>query len=457
MPSSLYETLKQEYIGKTKKSAAHYEAARRVIPGGESRILVTYAPYAITVTHGAGGKVFDLDGNAYVDYINNYMSLIHGHAFRPISDALKAQLDKGTVYAAPTLPQYDLAKYLTDHIPALEQIKFCNSGTEAVMYAIRAARACNRKKYVIRIDGGYNGTSDFSTVNMAIDMRRASGDLPARVLEPGVPEELAQLVIPVAFNDSAQMETVLKRHAGEVSAIVMEPMLGSAGFILPKPGYLRAVRNLADQYGALLIFDEVVSYRLSEGGLAALEGVEPDLMTLGKIIGGGLPIGAYGGRADIMKCFLPAHSAMLSASGTFSGNPMSMTAGAVALHHYPQPEIDRLNRLGDRLRGGLRQAAEKAGIPVVFTGGGSFIGYHFTRKKQVENATDSMRTLARHMSIYDCVHMAALVKGYYLMKKGRFILSTPMDEALVDKTTADFAEIFALIKPLCDALPDEED
>ncbi|MDR0717417.1 MAG: aminotransferase class III-fold pyridoxal phosphate-dependent enzyme, partial [Azoarcus sp.] len=220
----------------------------------------------------------------------------------------------------------------------------------------------------------------------------------------------------------------------------------------PKPGYLRAVRNLADKYGALLIFDEVVSYRLGEGGLAALEGVEPDLMTLGKIIGGGLPVGAYGGREDVMKCFLPAHGVTLSASGTFSGNPLTMTAGAVALRHYRRPEIDRLNRLGDRLRQGLREAAKRAGTPVVFTGGGSFTGYHFTRKAQVENATDSMRTLAEHMPIYDCVHMAALVKGYYLMKKGRFILSTPMNEALVDKTIQDFAEIFTLVKPLCGEL-----
>ncbi|MDR1646696.1 MAG: aspartate aminotransferase family protein [Zoogloeaceae bacterium] len=455
MSASLYEDLKREYAEKTPKSAAHYEAARRVIPGGESRILVTYAPYAITVTRGAGCKVFDLDGNEYVDYINNYMSLIHGHAFPPIAEALKTQLDKGTVYAAPTLPQYDLAKILTERIPAIERIKFCNSGTEAVMYAIRAARAHNRKKYVIRIDGGYNGTCDFAAINMAIDLRRAPGSLPARVLEPGVPEELAQLVIPVAFNDPAQMEAALKQHRGEVSAIVMEPMLGSAGFIPPKPGYLQAVRALADQYGALLIFDEIVSYRLGEGGLAALEGVEPDLMTLGKIVGGGLPIGAYGGREDIMKCFLPAHDAMLSASGTFSGNPMSMTAGATALRHYRKPETDRLNRLGDRLRQGLRQAAKKADVPVVFTGSGSFIGYHFTRKEQVENATDSMKTLAEQMPIYDCVHMAALVRGYYLMKKGRFILSTPMDEALVDQTVRDFAEIFALVKPLCAALPDE--
>jgi glutamate-1-semialdehyde 2,1-aminomutase len=455
MPFKLYEELKQEYVRKTPKSAAHYEAARQIIPGGESRILVTYAPYAITIARGAGCKVYDLDGNEYIDYINNYMSLIHGHAFKPITEALKTQLEKGTVYAAPTLPQYDLAKYLTDRIPALDQIKFCNSGTEAVMYAIRAARAYNRKRYIIRIDGGYNGTSDFATVNMTIDRRRSPGALPARVTEPGVADELSSLVIPVAFNDPLQMERVLKEHPNEVSAIVMEPMLGSAGFIPPKPGYLQAVRDLANQHDALLIFDEIVSYRLSEGGLGALEGVEPDLVTLGKIIGGGLPVGAYGGKEDIMKSFLPDHRVMLSASGTFSGNPLTMTAGAVALAHYPKSAIDRLNRLGDRLRQGLREAVEKSGTPVVFTGSGSFTGYHFTRKKQVENATDSMNPLAERMPLYECVHMAALVKGYYLMKKGRFVLATPMNEALVDQTVRDFAEIFALVKPLCDNLPEE--
>ncbi|MDR2366080.1 MAG: aspartate aminotransferase family protein [Zoogloeaceae bacterium] len=450
MPSSLYEELKQEYIRKTPRSAAHYEAARRIIPGGESRILVTYAPYAITVARGAGCEVYDLDGNAYVDYINNYMSLIHGHAFPPITEALKAQLEKGTVYAAPTLPQYDLAKHLTDRIPALDKVKFCNSGTEAVMYAVRAARAYNRKKYIIRIDGGYNGTSDFSTVNMAIDRKRRPGALPARVTEPGVADELSGLVIPVAFNDVDQMERAIKEHPDEISAIVMEPMLGSAGFIMPQPGYLRAVRDLADRYGALLIFDEIVSYRLSEGGLAALEGVEPDLTTLGKIIGGGLPVGAYGGREDIMKSFLPAHNVLLSASGTFSGNPLSMTAGATALAHYPKAAIDRLDRLGERLRQGLRAAVEKSGAPVVFTGSGSFTGYHFTRKKRVENATDSMKTLEDHMPLYECVHMAALVKGYYLMKKGRFVLSTAMEETLVETTIRDFDEIFSRVKPLCD-------
>jgi glutamate-1-semialdehyde 2,1-aminomutase len=320
------------------------------------------------------------------------------------------------------------------------------------MYAVRAARAYNRKKYIIRIDGGYNGTSDFSTVNMAVDIKRPEGALPRRMLEPGVPEELANLVIPVCFNDLSQMEEALKLHSGEVSAVVMEPMLGSAGFIPPNPGYLKGVRDLADKHGALLVFDEIVSYRLGEGGLAAIEGVEPDLVTLGKIIGGGLPVGAYGGREDIMKSFLPANEVMLSASGTFSGNPLTMTAGAVALQHYQKPQIEKLNALGDKLRGRLAEECTNAGVPVIFTGRGSFMGYHFTRKEKIENATQSMGGLAAYMPVYECVHMAALVKGYYLMKKGRFILSTPMDDALVDTTVKDFTEIFKMVKPLCEKL-----
>jgi glutamate-1-semialdehyde 2,1-aminomutase len=452
MPGTLYEELKQEYIKRTPKSAAYYESARQIIPGGESRILVTYTPYAFTVTRGAGYKVYDLDGNEYVDYINNYMSLIHGHAFKPITDAVKEQLDKGTVYAAPTLPQYNLAKLITDRVPVIDKIKFCNSGTEAALYAVRAARAYNKKKYIIRLDGGYNGTGDFSTVNMTIDYDRAPSALPKRVTEPGVPDELSNLVIPVTFNDLSQMEAALKLHPNEVSAIIMEPMLGSAGFIPPKSGYLQGVRDLADKYGALLIFDEIVSYRLHEGGLETREGVKPDLVTLGKIIGGGLPVGAYGGREDIMKSFLPANDVMLSASGTFSGNPLTMTAGAVALQHYQQQDIEKLNALGDRLRTGLAEGIKRAGVPVVLTGTGSFAGYHFTREDPVENATQSMKTLRDHMPLYDCVHMAALVKGYYLMKKGRLILSTPMDEALVDRTVKDFTEIFTMVKPLCEEL-----
>jgi glutamate-1-semialdehyde 2,1-aminomutase len=452
MPATLYEELKQEYLRRTPASGRNYESARKIIPGGESRILVTYAPYAITVERGAGYSVYDLDGNEYVDYINNYMSLIHGHAFKPINDALKAQLDKGTVYAAPTIPQYDLAKMLGNRIKAIDQIKFCNSGTEAAMYAIRAARAYNQKKYIIRIDGGYNGTSDFSTVNMAVDIKRPKGGLPRRMLEPGVPEELANLVIPVCFNDLSQMEEALKQHPGEVSAIVMEPMLGSAGFIPPNPGYLKGVRDLADRHGALLIFDEIVSFRLNEGGLETLEGVEPDLVTLGKIIGGGLPVGAYGGREDIMKSFLPSNEVMLSASGTFSGNPLTMTAGAVALQYYQKPQIEKLNALGDKLRNRLAEECTRASVPVVFTGSGSFMGYHFTREAKIENATQSMGGLAAYMPIYECVHMAALVKGYYLMKKGRLILSTPMDDALVERTVKDFTGIFTRVKPLCDRL-----
>jgi glutamate-1-semialdehyde 2,1-aminomutase len=449
MGNKLFEELTAEYIRKTPKSAAFYEAAREIIPGGESRILVTYFPYAIAVDRGSGCRVYDLDGNEYIDYINNYMSLIHGHTFRPVMDAIRNQLEKGTVYAAPAQPQYDLAKIITRRMPVIDKIKFCNSGTEATMYAIRAARAYNKKKYIIRIDGGYNGTNDFSTVNMTIDYNRSAHDLPARITEPGVADELSGLVIPVTFNDLSQMEEALKQHPGEVSAIIMEPMLGSAGFIPPNPGYLKGVRSLADRHEAILIFDEIVSVRLHEGGLQAIEGVEPDMVTLGKIIGGGLPVGAYGGREDIMKSFLPAHSTMLSASGTFSGNPTTMAAGAAALQHYQKPEIDRLNALGDKLRTKLAAELAAADIPVSLTGIGSFTGYHFTREKKVENATQSMKTLKECMPLYECVHMAALTRGYYLMKKGRLILSTPMDEALVDRTVKDFMDIFKLVAPLC--------
>jgi glutamate-1-semialdehyde 2,1-aminomutase len=407
----------------TARSAELAERLRRVLPGGDTRTVTFYMPYPVALSHGMGATVYDVDGNAYVDLLNNYTSLIHGHAAPQIVRALVEQAPRGTAFPAPHALQAELAERLTTRVSSVDQIRFTNSGTESVLLALRAARAITGRSAIVKADGGYHGS--WEQVPMTFDP-----DAPP----PGTPPEVIRLIHTVDYNDIGQLEAVMAAHGDEVAALIFEPVLGE-GVIAGDPAFFAAARRLADRHGALLICDEVVSFRLREGGYQSELGVTPDLTTFGKIIGGGLPVGAVGGTAEIMGQFDPRRASHLMHAGTFNGNPMTMAAGCVSLDLLPAEEIDRINGLGERLANGLRETLGADGTATEITQCGSLIHLHLEPKSTpVRNFRDGdvhSDSLAR-------LHRALLEEGIFAAPRGTLNISTALDEAAIDRVVDAF-------------------
>ena len=436
-----------EYQKRTKSSLSLFQKAAGFLPGGNTRSVAYYPPYPFYATEGEGYFLYDCDGNEYIDCVNNMTSLIHGHAHPQVVAAICEQAAKGTAHTAPIELQSRYAETICRRIPSMEALRFCNSGTEATMFAIRAARAFTKKNIIIKMDGGYHGSHDYVEVNMVPDLTAV--DLPTASLEPGVPPAILNDVRIAPFNDLDAMQRILAAEKGKVAAIVVEPVLSQGGGIKPEKGYLAGLRELADAHEALLVFDEVITFRFSVGGMQLVENVRPDLTALGKIIGGGLPVGAFGGRADIMQLFDPARPDAVRHSGTFSGNALTMAAGAATLDILGQDEIDRINRLGDRLRESLKKAMGQAGIKGQARGAGSTAFSLFVEEPH-RNAKEAVQAVAPTRELARNLHLALLNQGVYTIARGMliFVISTPMDEFIVDLIAERFKLALEQTKPL---------
>ncbi len=439
------------FTQRTVRSKDFDTRAKERLPGGDTRAATYFAPYPAYMASGSGCYLHDVDGNEYLDLLNNYTSLIHGHAHPDISAAVKAQLEKGTVFGAAGEIQFQHAEHLCSRITSMDQVRYCNSGTEATLFAVRAARAFTGKDIFIKMDGGYHGSHDAVEVNIFPDPNPEGP--PTAHLGPGVPGSVLKDVLVVAFNDLDAVESMLKNNVGKVAAILTEPLMGAAGVIRPQTGYLKGLRTLADKYNVLLIFDEVMTFRLSTGGLQEIEGVQPDLTTLAKIIGGGLPIGAFGGRRDIMSRFDPAHKETIFHSGTFNGNNITLAAGMAAMTLFDQAAVTRLNQLGDRLRDRFTAALEETGIKGCVSGSGSLLQLHW-QDQQPADATQSMVGLTNAGELPGLVHLEMMNHGVYSAGRGMFALSTPMTPADIDKAVVAFRETLMILKPyIADKLP----
>jgi glutamate-1-semialdehyde 2,1-aminomutase len=432
------------YRGKTPGSKAHHKKAARYLPGGDTRAATYFAPYPVYMEKGRGCYLYDVDGNEYLDMLGNYTSLIHGHAFPAIVEAIQEQAARGTVFGSAGAIQYLHAEQLCRRIPGMDMVRYCNSGTEATLFAIRAARAFTHKDGIIKMDGGYHGGHDLAEVNIVPDIE--SDGPPRASARAGVPGSVLQEVRVVSFNDLAAVESLLETDADRVAAIIVEPVLGAGGVVPARKGYLAGLREMADRFGVLLIFDEVISLRLDTGGMQKLAGVRPDLTSLGKIIGGGLPVGAFGGRADIMARFDPAHPQAISHSGTFNAANIVMAAGLSALKALNQATIDRINALGERLREGLKDAFDKTGLRGQVTGIGSLNQVHWC-ETPLNNARESGRALKAAAELPGLLHLEMMNRGIYCAKRGMFVISTPMKDEEIDQTAAGFAEALAVLKP----------
>jgi glutamate-1-semialdehyde 2,1-aminomutase len=441
----IVQAITDQYLGRTPRSRAHCQVAKTVLPGGDTRRSVYFDPYPTYIEQGEGCTIHDADGNRYLDFNNNYTSLIHGHAHPAVVEAVQAQVAKGTVYGSPATCQVELARMLCERIPSVERVRFCNSGTEATMMAMRLARAYSGKDVIVKMDGGYHGTHDFAEVNITASAEPEARP-PLRKESRGTPDCILEAMMVVPFNDPDAVEETLSAYNHRIAAVIVEPMMNAGGLVAARPGYLAGLRKLADKYGVLLIFDEVVTFRMSLGGWQLLDGVMPDITTLGKIIGGGFPVGALGGRAEIMELFNPTRPDSIKHSGTFNGNSITMVAGIATLKHYGQSEIDRVNRLGERLRDGIATVFRAHGLKVNVTGRGSLAYIHWT-DGEIANASDSARAAREAGQLLMLMQLGLLNRGIWVPYRGEWAVSTPMTEREIDQAIATVSDVLQQLRP----------
>ncbi|MDR5674711.1 Glutamate-1-semialdehyde aminotransferase [Halalkaliarchaeum sp. AArc-CO] len=356
------------------RSRELYDRALSVMPGGVNSSVRATMPYPLFIERGDGGHVIDADGNRLIDYVMGYGPLLYGHDLPdPVQSAIQSHASAGPMYGAPTEIEIELAEFVARHVPSVESIRFVNSGTEATVSAVRLARGYTGRDKIVLMQGGYHGAQETTLVE------GSAGD--ARPSTPGVPEEFARHTLPIPFNDEEAAHEVFEEYGDDIAAVLTEPILGNTGIVMPEEGYHETLRELCDDHGSLLIFDEVITgFRV--GGLQCAQGefgVTPDVTTFGKIVGGGFPVGAIGGKAEIIESFTPAGEVFQS--GTFSGHPVTMAAGYESLTFAAENDVyDHVNRLGEKLRKGITEICEDQAPEYTVVGTGSMFKTVFTRE-----------------------------------------------------------------------------
>ena len=407
------------------------------LPGGVTRSIQAFDPHPTFMAAGAGCRITDVDGNEYLDLINNYGALIHGHAHPRVVDAIETQIALGSEFGGPTEIQVRLAESLAARVPSLERVRFTTSGTEAVLYAIRVARAFTDRRKILKFEGCYHGGYD--DVLVSVDQGLGEPDWPRGVSASAGIDGADTLVAP--FNDVDTADRIVKEHASELAAVIVEPVM-VRGMIPASQTFLRGLREITVANDVPLIVDEIVTFRLAIGGAQALYGILADITVLGKLIGGGLPIGAVGGRTDIMSHFDPAHFHPAHHSGTFAGSPVACAAGLVVLELLTAEAIDRLHGLGDRLRSGLQTALANLDISAQVTGSRMLVGLHLADRP----VTDYRSARAADREGMRLLHMALLNRGLFTRANGSYFLSTATGESEIDEAVAGVRDAAGEIK-----------
>jgi glutamate-1-semialdehyde 2,1-aminomutase len=378
------------------KSIAAFEEAKQHMPGGVNspvRAFRSVGMDPIFMESGKGSKITDIDGNTYIDYVLSWGPLILGHADERVVEGLKSVTEKGTSFGAPTVIENKMAALVKERIPSMEIVRMVNSGTEATMSALRLARGFTGRDKILKFVGSYHGHGDSLLIKAGSGV--ATLGLPD---SPGVPETIARNTITVPYNDLESVKYAFEQFGDDIAAVIAEPVCGNMGVVPPQPGFLEGIREITKQHGSLLIFDEVMTgFRVGYHSAQGHFDVEPDLTCLGKIIGGGLPVGAYGGRKDIMDRIAPAGD--IYQAGTLSGNPLAMTAGYETLAAMDKAAYEKINAHADRLAEGYKAAAEEFGIPLQVNRAGSMIGVFFTNEPVINFDTAKTANLD-HFSAY---------------------------------------------------------
>lgn len=420
-----------------------FTAAQRRLPGGVNspvRAFKAVGGSPLVIDHGAGPYLVDVDGNQYIDYMLSWGPLILGHAHPDVLEAIHAAAVKGTSFGAPNRYEIEMADVVADFFPSLEMVRFVNSGTEATMSALRLARAYTGRDRIAKFEGCYHGHVD------ALLVKGGSGLLTLGIPStPGVPKAVTKLTTTLAFNDETALRKLFAKEGDELAAVILEPVVGNSGVVLPKPAWLKLLRSLCTKHGTLLIFDEVMTgFRVARGGAQERYGIKPDLTTFGKVIGGGLPVGAYGGRKKIMQRVAP--SGDVYQAGTLSGNPLAMAAGLATLRVLQKDKkaFERLEANTTRLAQGLLRLASAAGIPAVVNHVGSMFTLFFTTHPVTSPATAMLADPKRYAAFFQ----AMLERGVYLppSQYEAAFLSTAHDAEIIEETLKAAEGAFAVLR-----------
>jgi glutamate-1-semialdehyde 2,1-aminomutase len=421
-----------DYVAKTGRSRALHEEAARVMPGGNSRTTTFFDPYPYYLARGEGSRMWDADGIERIDFNGNYTSLILGHAPGQVVKAIQQTVEHGASFPGPTEHEVRLAEILVHRLPSVDVLRFANSGTEATMNAVRAARAFTGRTKIAKFEGAFHGTHDWVLISVAPDPAQAGPrHRPTPVAaSAGIPREIVDNVVVLPWNDAEACEAILEEEGANIAALLVDPMLGIGGILPPAPGFLEGLRAVTERLGVVLIFDEVISFRIAPGGAQERFGVRPDLTTLGKIIGGGLAVGAFGGRADIMDAYDPRKGGpRISHGGTFNANPLTMAAGIVTLTELTPPAYARLDQLGDRLRSRVAVVMRDRGLRAQVSGVGSLFCLHWTATPLTDYRSSRPEDPSTPLALF----MGLLNEGIMLTQRGMGACSLAMSDADVDR------------------------
>jgi len=398
--------IRETYLERTRASASSFAQAKTLMPGGTSRQAGSWAPYPLTIERAEGPRFWDVDGHKYLDLVNNYTSLIHGHAYPPIVDATRRQIGNGTGWAAANEPQNRLAQVIVDRVPSVEQVRFTNSGTEANSLAFTIARAVTGRNKVLMARWGYHGS--------------------LREFEIGSFGSEGPVTHLANYNDLTDFESVLSEHGDDIAAVFLEPVQGAGGIIRGDTDFLHGVRAAAHKAGALFVLDEVLTLRFAMGGCQEVLGIEPDLTTLGKIIGGGFPVGAVGGRRKLLGVFDPADMKVYH-TGTFNANPVTMVAGEAAMRDVTAERLQRMDSLREALQAGLADLAATHGLPFSANPYASCVNLFLSESAPVSSG------VREDLELMGRFHIACVNHGLFIAPRGLIALSTVLESEHIDE------------------------
>ncbi len=425
-------------MDKNKNSRELFSRAMEMIPGGVNspvRACRSVGAEPVFIESAKGSKLVDADGNEYIDYVGSWGPMILGHSHPAVTEAIEAALHRGTSFGAPIDLEVRLAEMMIDAVPGLEMVRMVNSGTEATMSAIRVARGYTGRSRIIKFDGCYHGHAD--TLLVAAGSGVATLGIPGT---PGVPEDVIRNTLSLPYNDAETFRSIMQKHGDSVAAVIVEPVAGNMGLVPPAEGFLEELRSQTEHYGSVLIFDEVMSgFRVAFGGAQNLYGITPDMSAFGKIVGGGLPVGVYGGKREIMACTAP--EGPVYQAGTLAGNPIAMAAGIASLTEISKPGFyENLEKKADRLGRGLLEAARKSGVSAVLNRAGSMLCLFFTGSP-VRSFEDAKKSDLDKFSGY---YRRMFEKGIYLPPSQfeTVFISAAHDDSDIEKTISSAEAVF---------------